>query len=203
MNRETITETYPLPRVEDLLASLAGGTAFSKLDLTQAYQQVVLDDESKEMVTINTHRGLYRVNQLPFRVASAPSLFQRIMENLLQGIPGVLIYIDGILVTGKTIAEHLSNLESVLVRLEYAGVRLKRSKCSFLMPSVKFLGHCISAKGIQPTLEKVEAIRKASEPSDVTQLKSFLGAVNYYGKFLPDLSSILAPLYKLLKKDVK
>ena len=155
------------------------------------------------MVTINTHRGLYRVNRLPFGVASAPSLFQRIMENLLQGIPGVLIYIDDILVTGRTMAEHLSNLGSVLVRLEEAGVRLKRSKCSFLMPSVEFLRHHISAKGIQPTLEKVEVIRKAPEPSDVTQLKSFLGAVKYYGKFLPDLSIFLAPLYILLKKDVK
>ena len=103
VNRKTITETYSLPRVEDLLlASLTGGTAFSKLDITQAYQQLVLDDESKEMVTINTHRGLYRVNRLPFGVASAPSLFQRIMENLLQVIPAVLIYIDDILVTGRT-----------------------------------------------------------------------------------------------------
>ena len=183
VNRKTITETYPLPRMEDLLASLAGGTAFSKLDLIQAYQQLVFDDEFKDMVTINTHRGLYRVNRLPFRVASAPSLFQHIIENLLRGIPGVLIYIDDILVTGRTIAEHLSNLGSVLVWQEDTWVRLKRSKCCFLIPSVEFLGHRISAKGIQPTLEKVETIRNAPEPSDVTQHNSVVGAVNYYGKF--------------------
>ena len=100
------------------------------------------------MVTINTHKGLYRVNRLPFGVASAPSLFQRIMGNLLQGITGVLIYIDDILITGKTVAEHLSTLGAVLERLEEAGVKLKRSKCSFLLPSVEFLGYRISGKGI-------------------------------------------------------
>ena len=86
VNRETMTETYPLPKIDDLLASLAGGVVFSKLDLSHAYQQVVLDEQSKELVTINTHKGLYRVNRLPFGVSSAPSLFQRIMENLLQGV---------------------------------------------------------------------------------------------------------------------
>ena len=203
VNRETVTETYPLTRVEDLLASLGGGTAFSKLDLKHAYQQVVLDDDSKQLVTINTLKGLYRVNRLPFGVASSPALFQRIMENILQGIPNVLVYIDDILVTGKSISEHLSNLGAVLKRLEAAGVKLKRDKCSFLLPSVEFLGHHISAKGIQPTEQKIEAIRNAPEPKDITQLKSFLGAVNYYGKFLPDLSTVLAPLYQLLQKNTK
>ncbi len=173
VNRETITESYPLPKVDDLLASLAGGTVFTKLDLTHAYQQVELDADSKEMVTINTHKGLFRVNRLPFGVASAPSLFQRIMENLLQGITGVLIYIDDILITGKIVAEHLSTLGAVLERLEEAGVKLKRSKCSFLLLSVEFLGYRISGKGIQPAVEKVEVIHRAPEPSDVTQLKSF------------------------------
>ena len=200
VNRETVTETYPLPRVEDLLSSLSGRTAFSKLDLRQAYQQVVLDDEAKEVVTINTHKGLYRVNRLPFGVASAPSIFQRTMENLLRGIPGVLVYLDDMLVTGVTISEHLRNLGAVLKRLEDAGVKLKRDKCSFLLPAIEYLGHHISAQGIQPTTEKVEAIQKAPEPSDVTQLRSFLGAVNYYQKFLPDLSTVLAPLYKLLQR---
>ena len=210
INRETTTETYPLPKVVDLLASLSGGAAFSMFNLYHAYLQVVLDDESKQLVMINTHRGLYHVNRLPFEVASAPALFQQIMVNLLQGIPGVLIFIDDILVTGKTVADHLANLSAVLARLEKAGVGLKRDKCSFFLLSVEFLGYRISSKGTQPTTEKVKAIQMASEPSDVTQLKSFnpsycsfLGAVNYYGKFLPDLASIMAPLYSLLKKDTK
>lgn len=88
---ERVTETYPLPRVEDLLATLAVGAAFSKLVLKHAYQQVVLDEEAKQLVTINTHKGLYKVNRLPFVVASGPSLFQCIMENTLQGTPNVSI----------------------------------------------------------------------------------------------------------------
>ena len=143
------------------------------------------------------------MNRLPFGVASAPSLFQRIMENLLQEFPSVIIYLDDILVTGKSIPDHLSNLGAVLTRLEEVGVKLKRNKCSFLLPSVEFLGYHISAKGIQPTTQKVDAVCKAPEPKDVTQLRSFLGAVNYYGKFLPDSSTVLAPLYQLLQKNTK
>ena len=152
VNQATETDTYPLPRIEDMLASLAGGTAFSKLDLAHAYQQVVLCDESKELVTINTHKGLYRVNRLPFGVASAPSMFQWIMESILHGLPGVSVYIDDILITGKSIVKHLENLEAVLTRLEETGLRLKRDKCAFLLPMVEYLGYKITAQGLRPTL---------------------------------------------------
>ena len=201
VNQATETDTYPLSRIEEMLMSVGGGTVFSKLDLAHTYQQVVLEDEAKEMVTINTHEGLYRVNQLPFGVASAPSMFQRIMESILQGVSGVIVYIDDILVSGKTVEEHL--LDTTLTKLEEAGLRLKQSKCSFLLPSVEYLGYKISEKGLQPTEDKVEAVHKASAPTDVSQLKSFLGLVNYYGKFLPDLSTVLAPLYKLLQKGTQ
>ena len=200
VNRAAKPDTYPLPRVDDIFASLSGGKTFSKLDLANAYQQIPLEQQSKQLVTINTHKCLYCYNRLPFGISAAPSIFQRTMENILQGIPNTCIYLDDVLVTGDTQESHLANLEAVLSKLQTAGLRLKCSKCTFMMSSVEYLGHQISAKGIQPTEDKVRAIKDAPVPTDVTQLRSFVGLVNYYGKFLPNLSSVLAPLYTLLQK---
>jgi hypothetical protein len=155
---------------------------------------------SRRLVTINTHKGLFEYTRLPFGIASAPSIFQRLMENLLQGIPRVCVYLDDILVSGTTEQEHLANLEQVLERLESAGMKLKRPKCAFLLNSVAYLGHEISAEGLHTTKAKVKAIVDAQSPRNLTELRSFLGMVNYYGKFLPNLASTLAPLYELLRQ---
>ena len=203
VNLAAKTDTYPLPKIEDLFASLSGGKLFSKVDLASAYQQIPLDEQSKEFTTINTPKGLYCYNRLPFGVASAPSIFQRTMESILQGINHVCVYLDDILITGATEKEHLQNLDKVLTRLESAGIRLKRDKCVFLLPAVEYLGHKISGQGLQPTDEKIQAIKSAPAPQDVTQLKSFLGLINYYSKFLPNLSNTLAPLYRLLQKNTR
>ena len=100
-------DRYPIPKLEDLFTKLAGGKAFTKLDLSQAYQQVRLDDNSKQYVVINTHKGLFRYTRLPYGISSAPGIFQRVMDNLLKGIPGVVVYLDDTLVTGTTAEEHL------------------------------------------------------------------------------------------------
>ena len=202
VNKAAKTDKYPIPKAEDIFATLAGGEKFSKLDLTHAYQQVHLDDKSKEYVVINTHKGLYRYNRLPFGVSSAPGIFQRIMENLLQGIPHVAVYLDDVLITGSNDDEHLKTLNLVLSKLESAGLRLKRDKCEFMAPSVIYLGHKIDKYGLHPTEEKVRAIHNAPEPTNVSELKSFLGLLTYYSKFLRNLTETLAPLYALLQKGV-
>ena len=104
-------DQYLLPKPEDLFASLAGGTKFSKIDLTSAYQQLCLDEESQGLTTVNTHKGLYKYTRLPFGVASTPAMFQQVMDTVLQGLPNVICYLDDVLVTGSTVEEHLSNLE--------------------------------------------------------------------------------------------
>ena len=196
-------DRYPIPRVEDLFTSLSGSKVFSKIDLSQAYQQVPLEEGSRQYVVINTQKGLFRYTRLPFGVSSAPGIFQRVMESLMQGLPGVTVYIDDILVAGTTEEEHLKRLEDVLTRLERAGLRAQKSKCQFMKASVTFLGHRVDADGIHPLPEKVEAVVKAPTPRNLKELKSFLGLLSYYSKFLPNLSSVLAPLYCLLRKDAR
>ena len=203
VNRACTADSYPLPRVDELLANLAGGQYFSKLDLSQAYLQLPLDEVPKEYVTVNTHKGLYKYNRLPFGVSSAPSIFQRTMENLLQGIRGVSVYIDDILVTGSILHDHLEVLTTVLEKLQNSGLKLNRSKCFFLRSQIEYLGHVIDKEGLHPSAEKVRAIQEARKPQNVSELRSFFGIINYYNRFLPNLSTILAPLYSLLQKDVK
>ena len=200
VNQETTPDSYPLPRVEDLFATLSGGESFTKLDLSNAYLQLHLDEDSKKLTTINTHKGLFRYNRLPFGVSSAPAVFQRTMENLFKNISGVCVYLDDVLVTGKTTDDHLKNLGEVLAKMQSVGIRLNKKKCHFLLPEVEYLGHKISSEGLHPSEEKVHALKNAPKPTNVSQLKSFLGLVNYYSKFLPNLATTLAPLYKLLQK---
>ena len=194
-------DQYPLPRPEDLFATLAGGKKFTTLDLSHAYNQLTLDPESQKYVVVNTHRGLYRYKRLPFGIASAPAQFQRVMDQILQGMNHVTCYLDDILITGSTIDEHLSNLTEVLRRLKEHGVRLKREKCQFLRDSVEYLGHLIDADGLHTTDSKLKAINEAPSPTNTQELRAFLGLLNYYGRFIPNRATLSQPLNTLLCKD--
>ena len=173
------------------------GTEFTKLDLSQAYQQLELDEEAQTYTNINTHKGFFRYKRLPFGISSAPGIFQRTMESLLQGIPHVAVWIDDILVVGKTRKDHLKHSKEVLARLDKAGIHLKLKKCAFLQGEVVYLGPCINRSGIQPVEGKVTAIHEAPAPTKVKELQAVLGMLNYYDCYLPNLSTVLAPLQGL------
>ena len=158
VNQSLEIDQYPLPKPEDLFASLSGGEKCSKIDITKAYLQMPLEEEPREYVTVNTHMGLFRYTHLPFRIASAPAIFQRTMDIILQGLSHVQCYINNILVTGADDKEHLHNLEEVLARLMKHGFQVKSSKCTFFQESVEYLGHKITSKGLHTTTKKVDAV---------------------------------------------
>ncbi|XP_058457000.1 uncharacterized protein K02A2.6-like [Malaya genurostris] len=203
INKVMIPNTYPLPTAQDLFASLAGCKIFCSLDLTAAYTQMNLSEKSRKYCVINTIKGLYIYNRLPQGAASSAAIFQQFMDGLLKGLDFVFGYLDDVLIAGKNFKDCKQKLQLVLERLENANVKVNADKCKFFVTTLPYLGHIISEKGLQPDPQKVETIRMAKVPENVTELKSFLGLINYYGKFLPNLSIMLNPLYNLLKKDTK
>ena len=193
-------DRYPIPKIEDLFAQLSKGKFYSKIDLSHAYQQLLLDDDSKMYIVINTHKGLFHYTCLPFGISSAPGIFQRVMESILQGVSGVVVYLDDILISGSTEDQHLAALDEVLSRMDKS--ELRGANVSFADVSVSYLGHRIDAQDLHPLPERICAIRDAPAPTSVSALKSHLGMLTYYSKFLPNLSTLLHPLYKLLHKDI-
>ena len=201
-NKAAVTDCYPIPKIDSLFACLAGGKYFSKLDMSQAYAQLELEEKSKPYTVINTSKGLFKYNRLCFGISSAPGIFQRAMEDLLKGVPGVLCYLDDILVCGSTEGEHLERLKVVLAKLQEAGLRLRLDKCSFKVAQVSYLGYVIDASGIHPAKDKVRAIVEAPVPKDKKQLQSYLGIFNFYRRFVSNCSTILEPLNMLLRDGV-
>ena len=200
VNKFAKKDAYPIPHIEDLYQKLSHGVVYTKLDLSQAYQQLLLDESSCKFTTV---KGLYEYTHLPlFGISSAPGIFQRTMENLLQGIPMCCVYLDDILVSGKSIEEHDQNLKMVLDRLESHDLRVKKSKCSFKQKSVEYLGHKLDKDGIRPTEKKFDCIQKAPPPRNINELRSYLGILNYYHRFINNLSTELAPLYLLLRNEI-
>ena len=203
INPQLEVDQYPLPKPDTIFSTLSEGNWFSEIDLTHAYQQLKLSPTSQELVTINTHRGLYQYTRLPFGVASAPAIFQKVMDTVLQGLPKVICYLDDILISANTPEEHLDNVKQVLQRLEQYGIRARKTKCAFMCTAVEYLGHRIDSKGLHTLESKVTAVVDAPHPRDVQELRSFLGLVHYYGKFLQNLSTLLHPLNQLLKQGSK
>ena len=192
------TEQFPIPTLEEIRGKVSTWRKFTKIDLRSAYQQMVLDKASQQLCTNNTHEGLFRYTRLPFGISSSPAIWQRFIEQVLAGLNGTCVIMDDLLVGGVNDDEHLRNLEAVFQQFQKYGQRVKLSKCVFMAPSVIYFGLRFSERGIQPTDEKVKAIRDAPTPRNVTELGSFLGMLAALSNFIPKLSTLAHPLYELL-----
>ena len=203
VNQAAEYENYPVPKTEDLLATLNGGEKFTKLDLSQAYQQLELKEEARELLTINTHKGLFQPLRLQFGLHSASGIFQREMEKRLSGLVHTIVRVDDILITGRNDEEHVKNVAAVLKVVKENGLKLKRSKCVFMADSVEYLGFLIDKSGVSVLEDKIKPILEAPEPENTSQVRSFLGMIQYYHRHLPGLSTLLEPLHELLRKNSK
>ena len=195
INGQLETHRQPMPLPEDLMRRLDGTHYFSKVDLADAYNQIELGPESQRRLALSTNRGVLLQTRLPFGISSATGYFQDVLNQLTSDL-------DDILISGKTAEDHLNNLRCLLKRLNDRGLRCRIQKCVFAQDSVTYLGHTISRDGISKG-PKADAVTKMPAPSNVSQLRSFLGSVQFYNKFLPDLSTISEQLYHLTEKHTK
>ena len=202
VNSVTRKDAYPLPRVDDTLDTLAGSKWFSTLDLLSGYWQVEVNPDDRGKTAFCTHEGLFEFRVMPFGLCNAPATFQRLMDAVLAGLQwsSCLVYIDDIVIPGRTFQAHLANLRAVFDRLREAGLKLKPRKCHLCLQKVKFLGHIVSADGVQTDPQKTERVSSWPTPSSRKAVQQFLGLASYYRRFVKDFATIAKPLYHLTEK---
>lgn len=191
---------FPLPRVEDLIASLNGAKHFAKIDLKNAFTQIALNESSKKLCVISTHIGLFAYKVLPFGLTTSPAIFMQIIASIVGSLKNVRVFLDDMLLFGESKEELNSVCDAVIKKLNDHGLTVNDKKCYFYVPEIEYLGFKISQEGIMPLESKIEAIKNMAVPRNVSELRSLLGIISYYRMFLRKISDTLAPLYNLLKK---
>ena len=204
VNSITRKDAYPLPRVDDTLEALAGSQWFTTLDLISGYWQVEMDPKDREKTALCTTEGLFEFRVMPFGLCNAPATFQRLMDTALAGEwKRSVVYLNDIIIPGKTFKEHLFNLSNVFERLRKAGLKLQPAKCAFCRNQVAFLGHVLSSKGIATDPSKTEKVANWPDPKSRREVHQFLGLANYYRRFVQDFAKIAKPLHRLTEKTVE
>ena len=198
----TVSDFYwPLPQVDDILASIGNSKYFSCLDFLKGYLQIPLD-ETKHKSSFICHKGSYMSEVLPFGLSTSPSIFQQCMSKLLNGHQNAIAYLDDIICHSSSFSDHVLHLSDIFCRIRKANMKLRFSKCEFLKDEVLYLGHVVSAKGIRPDPEKVKVIRDLSPPKTVKMVRSFIGMASFYRRYIKDFAKLAQPLTELTRKNV-
>lgn len=199
LNEVTVKDVYPLPRIDDMLAALAGKKYFTSLDAASGYWQIPMEASSIPLTAFICHEGLFEFEVMPFGLTNAPATFQRMMNAVLGDLlwHKCFVYLDDILVFGSTFEEHLGNLRTVFDRMRQAGLLLKKKKCHFALSSLTFLGFVVSDHGIKTDPDKVAKLREFPQPRNTTEVRAFVGLGSYYRRFIKDFAIIASPLHEL------
>ncbi|KAL2090027.1 hypothetical protein ACEWY4_014715 [Coilia grayii] len=203
LNNAIEREHYPMRTIEEVMARMPGAKVFSTLDTQCGYWQVKLDKESSALCTFNTPFGRYAYKRPPFRINTAGEIFQRLMTEMFEDMDGVQVIVDDILVWGQTKEQNNQRLKQVLDRVREKNIKLNPEKCTFGAHEVKYMGHILTAEGLKPDPQKVEAVKKMQKLTNKTELQTYLGMITYLAKFLPQLSTVTAPLRTLLEKSCR
>lgn len=205
LNKKTVKEHYPLPRIDDQLDSLSGHKYYTSLDLASGYYQIPMAESSKHLTAFVTPDGHYEFNRMPFGLVNAPSTFQRAVNNILGNarFKEAYAYMDDVIIPSKTIEEGLQKLHDILELFRDSGITLNLSKCNFLRQSIDYLGFEVSEAGVKPGKRKIEAVESFPRPIDQHKIRQFVGLASFFRRFIKGFSIIAKPLTHLLKKDVK
>ena len=203
LNKVTRKFTWPLAKVEDIFSKLNGATYFTTLDLCTGYHHIPLDNSSIPKTAFNSPFGKYEYVKVPFTLAQAPAYFQELMTGILKDFPFAIAHLDDIIIFNKTPQEHLSHIHMVFEKLKSANLSIKKSKCSFFSKKIQYLGHILSATGIQPLPSKTHTIQHMNPPTTPKQVRAILGLVGYYRKFIKGFTKIAKPITLLTRQQVK
>ena len=201
LNNRTVKDAYSLPRIETLLDTFLGSTIFTTLDLKAGYWQVEMAEESKAFTAFTCGPlGFYECETMPFGATNAPATFQRLMHNCLGDLnmTWCVVHLDDIIVFSDNPKDYITRLEAVFQKLASAGLKLKPSKCFFFKEEIDYLGHLVSGKGVATSPKKIEAVTKWPVPQTVYDVRSFLGFVGYYRRFIRDFSKISKPIREVI-----
>ena len=197
VNSVTIKDSYPLPRIDDIIDAVGNAKFLTQIDLVKGYYQIPLTKRAKLISAFVTPFGLFEYTRLPFGMCNAPATFQRVVNEAIQGLEGIYAYLDDILIVSDTWEEHLCRLRALLARLEEMGFTINLAKSSFCQAQVRYLGHIIGSGKILPKAENIDAIVNYPVPKDRKSLLRFLGMTSYYRKFCKNFSTIACPLTEL------